>query len=193
MKILRSYGLVSHLWKFLEDGYFPEKPTWKKLFRKSVTLSHISQREIRMSHDNDFTPFSRIYADSKPSKIFDIPENYKEIELCKFISKLCTSTRTTGQFQTCVLCNKVFLDAFQHSSCVSPTTAAIRDNWWYGITNPFDIRLCAELCGLSETDLYLVLLGHHKVYESENKAFRLLNFQFVRSAATQYNRALNSP
>ena len=29
-----------------------------------------------MSNDNDFTPFSRIYADSKPSKIWDIPENY---------------------------------------------------------------------------------------------------------------------
>ena len=192
MKILRSYGLVSHLWKFLEDGSFPEKPTWQKLFRKDVTLSHISQREKRMSHDNDSTPFSQIYADSKPSKILDIPENYKEIERCKFISKLCTSTRATGQFQTCVLCNKVFLDIFQHSSCVCPTTAAIRDNWWYVITNLFDIRLYAELCGLSETDLYLVLLRRHTVYESEYKAFRLLNFQFVRSAAAQYYRALSS-
>ena len=69
------------------------------------------------------------------------------------------------------------MDAFQHSFCVCLTTAAIRDNWWYVITNLFDIRLCAELCGLSETDLYLILLGRNTVYESENKAFRLFNFQ----------------
>ena len=192
MTILRSYGLVSHLWKFLEDGSFPEKPTWKKLVRNSVTSSHISQREIRMSHDNDFTPFNQIFAGSKPSKVWDIPENYKEIDLCKFISKLCTNTRTTGQIQTCVLCNKVFSDAFQHSSCVCPTTAAIRDNWWYVISNLFDIRLCAELCGLSETDLFLVLLGRRTVYETDNKAFRMLNFQLVRSTAAQYYRTLNS-
>ena len=29
----------------------------------------------------------------------------------------------------------------------------------------------------SETDLFLVLLGRHPVYETENKAFRLFNFQ----------------
>ena len=145
-----------------------------------------------MSHDNDFTPFSQFFADSKPSKVWDIPENYIEIDLCKFISKLCTITRTTGQIQTCVLCNKVFSDAFQHSSCECPTTAAIRDNWWYVITNLFDIRLCAELCGLSETDLFLVLLGRRTVYETDNKAFRMLNFKLVRSTAAQYYRTLNS-
>ena len=42
MKILRSYGLVSHLWKFLEDVSFPEKPTWKKTSpQKCHALAHI--------------------------------------------------------------------------------------------------------------------------------------------------------
>ena len=166
--------------------YFRKILLGKKSVRKSVTLSHISQREIRMSHDNDFTPFSQILTASKPSKVRDIPENYKEIELCKFISKLCTSTRTTGQFQTCVLGNKVFLDAFQHSSSVCLTTAAIRDNWWYVILTFLTygyMQSCVACQKLICTSYY---------WDATQCAFRLLNFQFVRSAATQYYRALNS-
>ena len=141
MKIIRSYGLVSYLWKFLEDGSFPEKPTWKKLVCKSVTLSHISQREIQMSHDNVFTPLSQIFAESKSSKIWDIPENYKEIELCNSSPSCVLAHEQQNSFKLAFSAIKCFLDAFQHSSCVCPTTAAIRDNWKYVITNLFDIRL----------------------------------------------------
>lgn len=142
-----------------------------------------------MSHDRDFTLFTELYINSNPSSIWKIPENYREIELCKFICKLCTTTRLNGDLYTCILCNNSFFNVFQHSLCSCPSTAMIRENWWDVIVNCFDVRLSAELCGLSVNDLFLVLLGRHTIHESDNKAFRILNFKLIRSAAAEYYRS----
>lgn len=189
MNVLHSYNLTDHMWTFLDDGFFPEKPSWRKIVRDKVTASHVSQRQTRMSHDHDFTLFTELYVNSNPSSLWKIPENYREIELCKFICKLCTTTRLNGDLFTCVLCNNLFSNVFQHSSCSCPSTAMIRENWWDVIVNCFDVRLSAELCGLSVNDLFLVLLGRHTTHEADNKAFRILNFKLIRSAAAEYYRS----
>lgn len=189
MNVLHSYNLTDHLWTFLDDEFFPEKPSWRKIVRDKVTASHVSQRQTRMSHDHDFTLFTELYVNSNPSSLWKIPENYREIELCKFICKLCTTTRLNGDLFTCVLCDNLFSNVFQHSSCSCPSTAMIRENWWDMIVNCFDVRLSAELCGLSVNDLFLVLLGRHTTHEADNKAFRILNFKLIRSAAAEYYRS----
>lgn len=126
MSILESYDLTDHLWTFLDDGFFPENPSWRKIVRDKVTASHVSQRRTRMSHDRDFTLFTAFYINSNPPSIWKIPENYREIELCKFICKLCTTTRLNGDLYTCILCNNSFFNVFQHSSCSCLSTAMIR-------------------------------------------------------------------
>lgn len=178
------------MWDFLKDGTFPEKPCWKKIVRNNVTNSHLSQRKARMSHDPDFLVFTEIFRESKPSSIWNIPENYSEIKLCKFICKLCTSVSFNGNPYSCILCGKSFVDVFQHSSCVCPATVVIRENWWNIITNCFNIELCAELCGLSENDLFHVLLGRRTNHESDNKSFHILNFNLVRATAAAYFRSI---
>lgn len=190
IKVLQSYNLTVYLWDFLKDGTFPEKPCWKKIVRNNVTNSHLSQRKARMSHDPDFLVFTEIFRESKPSSIWNIPENYSEIKLCKFICKLCTSVSFNGNPYSCILCGKSFVDVFQHSSCVCPATVVIRENWWNIITNCFNIELCAELCGLSENDLFHVLLGRRTNHESDNKSFHILNFNLVRATAAAYFRSI---
>lgn len=41
-----------------------------------------------MSHDPGLLVSTEIYMVSEPSSICNIPENYMELELCKFICKL---------------------------------------------------------------------------------------------------------
>lgn len=45
-----------------------------------MTALHVSQRQIRMSQDTDFTLFTDFYINSNPSSICWKPENYREIE-----------------------------------------------------------------------------------------------------------------
>ena len=57
-----------------------------------------------------------------------------------------------------------------------------------------DITLSAELCGLSDTDLYLFLLGGRMITSNisryDEAGLHLLNFRFLRDAAAWYNRQL---
>lgn len=74
MNILQSYDLTDHLWTFLDKGFFPKKPSWRKNVRDKVYASHVSQRQTRMSHDRDFTLFTEHYRNSNPSSIWKIPD-----------------------------------------------------------------------------------------------------------------------
>ena len=53
-----------------------------------------------------------------------------------------------------------------------------------------DITLCAELSGLPEEELYMVLLGRHTITPTAPHTFRMLNFRLVRNSAAVYNRAI---
>ena len=156
MKVLRPYGLILRSRKtFLK----------KKQVHNSVhvTSSHISQREIRMSHDTDFT-FSQFFADSKPFNVWDIPENFKEFHPKAVYQN--TDIKSVSNWHECWNAseNTLLFSAIMSFRTHSNIHLACM---WYVITNLFDIRLC----GLSENDLFLVLLGHHIIYETNNKSF----------------------
>ena len=53
-----------------------------------------------------------------------------------------------------------------------------------------DITLCAELSGLPEDELHMVLLWRHTITPSALHTFRMLNFRLVRNSAAVYNRAI---
>ena len=64
-----------------------------------------------------------------------------------------------------------------------------RDQWWSDIAD-INITLCAELSGLPEDELYMVLLGRHTITPTALHTFRMLNFRLLRNAVAAYNRAI---
>jgi hypothetical protein len=115
--------------------------------------------------------------------------------LCKFICKLCASIQECNDIYVCLLCQKPFTNAFIHASCNFPATASIRDQWWYNVVNFLDIRLTAELCALTDDDLFHILLGRQTLTElcgHDYVYFRMLNYRLVYYTATLYKREISS-
>lgn len=103
--------------------------------------------------------------------------NCYEINLSKFFCKLTSVPRDFNQNQVCLLCQKLFTNVFAHASCICLARANIRDLCWIDIVNLFDIRLSAELCALTDDDLFLVILGQQTLTQlgsSEYTSFRML-------------------
>ena len=195
ISILQLYDLTPHLQSWLNDGYFPNKYAWKRIVRNAVNRSHELYRQNRMNNDPEMIQFCQTFSHTKPADIWKLPSSCREITLCKFAVKLCTFSHVNINTlpENCSVCGIPFRDVFFHSSCSCPSTGPIRLQWWDTITNDFDVHLCAELCQLTEYELYLVLLGGHTstpLQETEYVSFRLLNFGLVRAAAAHYNRTL---
>ena len=89
----------------------------------------------------------------------------------------------------CPLCNATVVNVFLHAACSCQHTNYIRDQWWSDIAD-MNINLCAELSGLPEDELYMVLLGRHTITPTALHTFRMLNFRLLRNAAAAYNRAI---
>ena len=94
------------------------------------------------------------------------------------------------------LCNRQFRDVVCHAVCTCSVTFTRRELWWSCITNDFDLNLCAELCALSEDELYYTLLGRDiaalDAFSVEyQRKFRFVNFNFVRESCGIYNRNLH--
>ena len=82
-----------------------------------------------------------------------------------------------------------YQSVLKNGSCSCQSTLQIREQYWSDIVN-MDIHLCAELSGLQNEDLFLVLLGRHTNTPTDVHYFRMMNFRFVRNSAAIYNRAL---
>ena len=192
IKLLQKYGLTDHFQSWLQDGSIANKPAWKRTVRTAVSSFHKLQRQNRFFCDPDLSTFSQIFHDTKPSSIWDMPRNCHEINLCKFICKLSSNLRKLNETYVCSMCQKTFTNVFVHAACACLATFNIREQWWYNIVNLFDIRLSAELCALTNDDLFLILLGRQtntKFCNAEYVSFRMLNYKLVHNTATLYNRA----
>lgn len=103
--------------------------------------------------------------------------NCYEINLSKFFCKLTSVPRDFNQNQVCLLCQKLFTNVFAHASCICLARVNIRDLCWIDIVHLFDIRLSAELCALTDDDLFLVILGQQTLTQlcsSEYTSFWML-------------------
>lgn len=103
--------------------------------------------------------------------------NCYEINLSKFFCKLTSVPRDFNQNQVCLLCQKLFTNVFAHASCICLARVNIRDLCWIDIVNLFEIRLSAELCALTDDDLFLVILGQQTLTQlcsSEYTSFWML-------------------
>lgn len=59
MSIQQSYDFNVHVWTLLDDGFFTKNLPGVKIVRDKVP--HVSNRRTRMSHDCDFTLFTKLY------------------------------------------------------------------------------------------------------------------------------------
>ena len=116
-----------------------------------------TSRSNRMLRDNDFTQFRHITGSSRPDWIWKIPSDVQEVTLCKFIVKLLILQDLPPHI--CSLCQKLFTNIFEHVSTSCDGTFLFREAWWQTVIENFDINLSADLCGLSNNDIYLFLLG----------------------------------
>lgn len=135
------------------------------------------------------TFFRKICSKSSPAWIWKLPTNRNEISLCIFFADLCTNMHciASEQLHTCLLCNLIFVDVFCLSSCVCSSTLELRNT----ITHSFDLCICAELCRLSEHDLYMTLLHCNTSTHLDNTEYAFLyrnNFHLIRACAAHYNR-----
>jgi hypothetical protein len=186
MDLLESYNLANHISTWLENGFFPDKLSWKRIIRKTVNAYHKDQRLLRMNSP-DFLLYKSIFPSAESANIW----NTDNIQLSKFICKIYTSY---GLTHICLLCGQPFRDVFCHSSCTCRSTSNVRKQWWDTIINTYSVEICAELCGLSELEWYIVLLGgplSTPMEEADIRSFRLLNFRLVRSASALYYRCLS--
>ena len=83
-----------------------------------------------------------------------------EISLCKLICKIISHSQDNRRQSAAVsLCDALFFDVFNHAACSCDATYYVRNDLWDDITNNFAISIGAELCALSDDDLFYVLLG----------------------------------
>lgn len=190
VQLLTIYNLIDYLHQWIENGSFPSKQSWKTFVRSATTRTHRDMRYLRMSSDPDFSRFLTIFNGRHPSSFWYIPNNCFEIRLCKFICKLITDQRRDSP-DYCQLCGVCFLNLFTHIVCSCSITADIRGNWWNDITNNHCIDLSAELCGLTDKDLYCILLGripNTNLDPCELEVFQIKNFKFLSNATATYQR-----
>lgn len=88
--ILHLYDPIEYLQDWLYTGTFPIKDSSKKIVRRVLKSSHDRHQERRMSHDADFFFFNEIFCKFIPSSVWKLPSTHDEIDLYKFIAKLCT-------------------------------------------------------------------------------------------------------
>lgn len=61
--------------------------------------------------------------------------------------------------------------------------------------NSFDIHLSADLCAMTEDDIFFFLLGGKYftwLSEKDLRAVRILNFRYTRDTTARYNQNLKS-
>uniref|UniRef100_A0A8W8LQ95 Reverse transcriptase domain-containing protein n=1 Tax=Magallana gigas TaxID=29159 RepID=A0A8W8LQ95_MAGGI len=155
--LLDKYNLLEHLNSYLQNGLFLNKLEWKKTVNSAVFYHFTTFRSNRMLRDNDFTQFRHITGNSRPDWIWKLPNDVQEVTLCKFIVKLWTLQDLPPHI--CSLCQKLFTNIFEHVTTSCDGTYLFREAWWQTVIENFDINLSADLCGLSNNDLYLFLLG----------------------------------
>ena len=193
MNLLATYELFEHVHSWLFSGSFPTKFTWKRIVRAAVQNCGQLQREMRIAGHSDFTRFREVFADRDPRTFWQLPSNCYEISLCKLICKLIASPARENQ-QLCPLCDGIYFDVFAHAACSCVATNDVRNQWLDDITNLFDLSLSAELCALTEDDIFLVLLGRKTTTVLpilQYRDFLFRNFELIRDAAAVYNRYLN--
>lgn len=124
---------------------------WKKTVNSAVFYHFTTSRSNRMLRDNDFTQFGHITGNSRADWIWKIPSDVQEVTLCKCIVKLSNLQDLPPHI--CSLCLKLFTTIFEHVSTSCDGTYLFRKAWCQTVIKNFDIKLSADLCGLSNNDL----------------------------------------
>jgi hypothetical protein len=192
--VFLTYNLLNYLQTWLTNCLFPSKYIWEKNVRSALSTHQKTQRDHRMINDSDFHRFLSIIQHQRPSFIWTIPTNSYEITLCKFICKL-NATPLMQTSDICRFCDSIFLDIFKHITCSCSLTLTLRDSWLDEISNNLDIILFAELCAMTDDEMFLFLLGRNSfpcIPGLDQQSLKLLNFLYVRNAATLYNRTLKN-
>lgn len=192
LQLLQTYQLTDYLNTWLSDGSFPSKSAWKSTVRSSVYTHQTLQRIERTAYDPDFFRFNAVFSTSNPFIMWQYINSYSEIQNLKFTLKLIASKPLQTSI-ACVLCGHFVTDVFSHATISCPALTIQHSNWWNSLTRSFTVHLEAELSGLPEDDLFLILLGKQTLTvlsQAEEIEFRKLNSRHVVTSCAVYNRLL---
>ena len=129
-KILNQYSLLHHLQLLIEKGQFPYKTTWKTLVKRTIHQYHTEKWRERTASDSDFRIFRIFHSSITPIKIWKFSYAFDDIPFIKFLAKLWTIP-STFRTETCVLCQNMYTNQFQHAVLGCPCTRHIRFSDWY--------------------------------------------------------------
>jgi hypothetical protein len=125
MDFFQTYGIF---WRMVLSPPNPSGRKWYAIVSQPRTYPNVKLECCTTANLSPLTNFFR----PQSHVLFGIMQKiYKEIELCKFMCKLCINTLPKDQVMNCVLCGHAlkFSNVFQHSSCVCPATDSIRHSW----------------------------------------------------------------
>lgn len=191
LSILQKYNFTHHFCDWLHSGSFPSKHSWKTIVRSTVNSLFYQQRYARTSTDPDFRIFNLVFQCSNPHTIWSYADDTNEILRLKFTCKLLVSTADSCVLQMCSLCGSYFTNLFSHAACSCYGLSDFHNDWWNDVSNNFDINLGAELCSLTENELFIVLLGRHTqtvLSVSQEKNFRKRNCRLLVQCCGRYKR-----
>lgn len=191
LSILQKYNITHHFCDWLHSGSFPSKHSWKTIVRSTVNSLFYQQRYARTSTDPDFRIFNLVFQCSNPHTIWSYADDTNEILRLKFTCKLLVSTADSCVLQMCSLCGSYFTNLFSHAACSCYGLSDFHNDWWNDVSNNFDINLGAELCSLTENELFIVLLGRHTqtvLSVSQEKNFRKRNCRLLVQCCGRYKR-----
>uniref|UniRef100_A0A8W8MYX4 Sushi domain-containing protein n=1 Tax=Magallana gigas TaxID=29159 RepID=A0A8W8MYX4_MAGGI len=186
LQLLQTYQLTDYLNTWLSDGSFPSKSAWKSTVRSSVNTHQTLQRIERTAYDPDFFRFNAIFSTSNPFIMWQYINSYSEIQNLKFTFKFIASKplQTSIAF---VLYGHFVTDVFSHATISCPALTMQHSNWWNSLTRSFTVHLEAELSGLPEDNLFLILLGKQTLTvlsQAEEIEFRKLNSRLLARSIT---------
>ena len=191
VRVFNKYGLIEHLLNFVENGHFSQKMAWKRIVKDSVLLYEENAWLQRMSNEPDFVRFLKIHNSLKTFDLMKLSIKYPGIkDELHFVLQLIVTLRVMNETELCHKCGQFYTDTAVHISLTCTYTSNLRDELWcFIINNISDIMFSVFLHGLSDWELFHVLVGGHIDYDlldSELLEFRVKCVQFIYNTAKLY-------
>lgn len=158
INILTKYGIMRHLYTYINNHIFPSYNTWKRMVN-AVLYDHASQLfRNSIAIDTDFERFRHIHANIQVSPLWKVPTSFKELRLVHFVVK-CLALPPQNDIQTCDACNRQFSDLIRHIVTSCPKTLATRTAFWDFLVDTLSPHCSVFLCDLDNEALLHILMG----------------------------------
>ena len=159
--LLKKYNLLDMFENtYLKNGIFVSKNVWKNVCEASIWDKAKFDFYNRVGTDNDFKRFIEVHHDiSKPSALWITAKesrcmSKKSYKIAKIICRKLPDT-----VQLCEFCGRKYEDIIEHLCCLCSKSESLREQFWTGLTNDFDIKIAVYLYNLDDEQFTNTLLG----------------------------------